>query len=89
MTFVSIFFAYSEKKIQTKRQCQSYAITISITILLCELKIINSKSVVVIPKAMREKTLIACHDDVGHMDAKKNSSQFAITLLVAKYAQGL
>ncbi|KAF8763425.1 Retrovirus-related Pol polyprotein like [Argiope bruennichi] len=33
----------------------------------------NSKSVVVIPKAMREKTLIACHDDVGHMDAKKNT----------------
>ncbi|GFX09040.1 hypothetical protein TNCV_4166191 [Trichonephila clavipes] len=26
---------------------------------------------VVIPKAMREQTLIACHDDVGHMDAKK------------------
>ncbi|KAF8781863.1 Transposon Ty3-G Gag-Pol polyprotein like [Argiope bruennichi] len=31
----------------------------------------NSKSVVVIVKGMREKTLIACHDDVGHMDAKK------------------
>ncbi|GFV68786.1 hypothetical protein TNCV_694541 [Trichonephila clavipes] len=26
---------------------------------------------VVIPKAMREHTLIACHDDVGHMDVKK------------------
>ncbi|GFY33516.1 hypothetical protein TNCV_4538441 [Trichonephila clavipes] len=26
---------------------------------------------VVIPKTMREQTLIACHDDVGHMDAKK------------------
>ncbi|GFS87198.1 retrovirus-related Pol polyprotein from transposon 17.6 [Nephila pilipes] len=31
----------------------------------------KSKSVVVIPKAMREQTLICCHDDVGHMDAKK------------------
>ncbi|GFW07995.1 hypothetical protein TNCV_2977641 [Trichonephila clavipes] len=25
----------------------------------------------VIPKAMREQRLIACHDDVGYMDAKK------------------
>ncbi|GFW77450.1 hypothetical protein TNCV_2498431 [Trichonephila clavipes] len=32
----------------------------------------KSKSfAVVIPKAMREQTLIACHDDVGHMNAKK------------------
>ncbi|PRD31694.1 UNVERIFIED_CONTAM: Tf2-9 [Trichonephila clavipes] len=31
----------------------------------------RSKSVVVIPKAIRQRTLIACHDDVGHMDAKK------------------
>ncbi|GFY68720.1 retrovirus-related Pol polyprotein from transposon 17.6 [Trichonephila inaurata madagascariensis] len=33
--------AYSKKKIQTKRQCQSYAIAISITTLLCEIKTIN------------------------------------------------
>ncbi|GFT40263.1 hypothetical protein NPIL_416201 [Nephila pilipes] len=32
----------------------------------------ESKFVVVIPKAMREQTLVACHDDVGHMDAKKH-----------------
>ncbi|GFV76700.1 hypothetical protein TNCV_4729201 [Trichonephila clavipes] len=44
----------------------------------------KSKSVVVIPKAMREQTLIACDDDVGHIDAKKNSLQFTITFLVAK-----
>ncbi|GFR13680.1 hypothetical protein TNCT_22561 [Trichonephila clavata] len=29
------------------------------------------KSVVLIPKAMGERALIACHDDVGYMDAKK------------------
>ncbi|GFS72706.1 hypothetical protein NPIL_321131 [Nephila pilipes] len=40
-----------------------------------------------IPKATREKTLIACHDDVGHMGAK-NSEQFAATLLVATDAKG-
>ncbi|GFW54898.1 hypothetical protein TNCV_2655371 [Trichonephila clavipes] len=33
----------------------------------------QSKSVVGISKAMRERTLIACHDDVGHMDAKKKT----------------
>ncbi|GFX53019.1 hypothetical protein TNCV_3228871 [Trichonephila clavipes] len=32
----------------------------------------KSKSfAVVIPKTMREQALITCHDDVGHMDAKK------------------
>ncbi|GFR10146.1 retrovirus-related Pol polyprotein from transposon opus [Trichonephila clavata] len=29
------------------------------------------KSLVVIPKAMSQQTLLASHDDVGHMDAKK------------------
>ncbi|GFT44195.1 vigilin [Nephila pilipes] len=38
---------------------------------LVRIKDEKSKSVVVIPKAMREQTLICCHDDVGHMDAKK------------------
>ncbi|GFT45664.1 hypothetical protein TNCV_1055881 [Trichonephila clavipes] len=34
-------------------------------------KEISKSFAVVIPKAMREQTLIALHDDVGHMDAKK------------------
>ncbi|GFQ89652.1 hypothetical protein TNCT_508071 [Trichonephila clavata] len=38
---------------------------------LVQLKTNGSKSLVVIPKAMRQQTLLACHDDVGHMDAKK------------------
>ncbi|GFS36185.1 transposon Ty3-G Gag-Pol polyprotein, partial [Nephila pilipes] len=36
-----IFRLLKKKKIQTKRQCQSYAITISIITLLCELKTKN------------------------------------------------
>ncbi|GFS29115.1 hypothetical protein NPIL_655411 [Nephila pilipes] len=36
----------------------------------------GSKSVVVIPKAMRFQSLVACHDDVGHMDAKKKKSLY-------------
>ncbi|GFR26814.1 hypothetical protein TNCT_332261 [Trichonephila clavata] len=38
---------------------------------LVRLQTNGSKSLVVIPKAMRQQTLLACHDDVGHMDAKK------------------
>ncbi|GFT68733.1 retrovirus-related Pol polyprotein from transposon opus [Nephila pilipes] len=40
---------------------------------LVRLKTNGSTPVVVIPKAMREQTLFACHNDVGHMDAKKNA----------------
>ncbi|GFU10473.1 hypothetical protein TNCV_12721 [Trichonephila clavipes] len=45
--------------------------TMSIISTLVRVKEKSKSFAVVIPKAMREQMLIACHDDVGHMDAKK------------------